>query len=105
VRYILSRRFHEFLGERGTYTRKRGLDRNTNMELLLKHIRDNRKTGSRLADLQQVLPDVPRGTIRSLMSQLRTEGRITCVGRTRGARWFPAEGPQDEDHPVRPLHE
>ncbi len=91
VKYILSRRFHDFLGERGTYTRKKGLDRATNKELLLKHIRENRRKGSQVAELQQVLPDVPRGTIKSLLAQLRMENLVTCVGRTKGARWYPVE--------------
>ena len=40
-RYILSRSLYSFLGEKGVYTRKRGLDRETNRALLLKHIKDN----------------------------------------------------------------
>ncbi|MEW6359299.1 MAG: ATP-binding protein [Planctomycetota bacterium] len=91
VRYILSRRFHDFLGEKGTYTRRRGLDRATNRELLLKHIRENRKTGSRLVELQQVLPDASRGTIKTLLAELKADGAITCVGRTKGGRWYPVK--------------
>jgi len=41
VRHILSRRLYNFLGKRGVYTRKRGLDRETNKTLLVKHIQDN----------------------------------------------------------------
>jgi ATP-dependent DNA helicase RecG len=91
VRYILSRRFHDFLGQPGTYTRRRGLDRATNKELLLKHIRDNRARGSQLSELQQVLPDVPRGTIRSLLTEMKKQELVACVGRTKGARWYPVE--------------
>jgi ATP-dependent DNA helicase RecG len=34
--FILSRSLYAFLGQKGTYTRKRGLDRETNKSLLLK---------------------------------------------------------------------
>ena len=43
VRLMLSRQFYRYIGKAGTYTRKRGLDRETNKELLLKHIRGNRR--------------------------------------------------------------
>ena len=35
---ILSRKFYAFLGEKGVHTRKKGLDRETEKELLLRHI-------------------------------------------------------------------
>jgi ATP-dependent DNA helicase RecG len=38
TRYILSRQFYRFLRQKGVYTRKRGLDRETNKALLLNHI-------------------------------------------------------------------
>ena len=58
TRYVLSRRFYSYLGKKGAYTRKRGLDRETNKALLLKHVLDNDKEGSRLQDLMQGLTDV-----------------------------------------------
>jgi len=89
-RYILSRRFYAFLGKEGVYTRKRGLDRETNKALLEKHIRDNKRTGSRLKELMQVLPALSRGQIQSLLRELRAEERVRLVGKTRAARWYPA---------------
>ncbi|MGD8240947.1 MAG: putative DNA binding domain-containing protein, partial [Armatimonadota bacterium] len=59
--YVLSRRYYEFIGRKGEYTRRRGLDRETNKELLLKHIRDNAARGSRLSELRQVLPSLTAG--------------------------------------------
>jgi len=88
-RYVLSRRFYGFLGKKGVYTRKKGLDRETNKELLLKHIRDNWREGSRLAELLQVLPALSQPQVRNLVRDLRDEGRAHCIGRTRAARWYP----------------
>jgi ATP-dependent DNA helicase RecG len=88
TRYILSRQFYSFLGQKGVYTRKRGLDRETNKALLLKHIRDNQKEGSRFQDLAQVLPSLSRDQVQKLLLELKAEGRVYNVGRTRAARWY-----------------
>lgn len=68
VRYIISRQLYSFLGQKGVYTRKRGLDRETNKMLLLKHIQENQRDGSRLQELMQVLPSLSRGQLQSLVS-------------------------------------
>ena len=39
----MSRRFHASIGKGGEYTRRKGLDRDTNKALLLKHITENPK--------------------------------------------------------------
>lgn len=89
VRYIIAHQFYRFLGKKGVYTRKRGLDRETNKMLLFKHIQDNRKEGSRLQELMQVLPAYSRGQIQGLLKELEKEARVYHVGATRGALWFP----------------
>jgi len=94
VRYLLSRALYDRLGEKGVYTRQRGLDRETNKALLEQHIRENAEDGSPLRELQQVLPALSRGQLQVLLSELRAEGRVHCVGRTRGARWYPG---RDDD--------
>ena len=88
-RHFLSRSFYTSLGESGKYTRKRGLDKQTNKELLLKHIEDSEKVGARFDDFLQVLPMLSRDQIKSLMRELKSEGRAHVVGRTKGARWYP----------------
>jgi ATP-dependent DNA helicase RecG len=91
TRYIFSRQFHSFLGKKGVYTRKRGLDRETNKSLLLKHIRDNQREGSQLQELKQVLPSLSRNQIGSLLRSLKAEGRIHNIGSTKAARWYPGK--------------
>ena len=93
TRYILSRRFHAALGERGGYTRRRGLDREASKELLHRHLRDHRSTGCPMAELQEVLPGQSRAQIKRLLDELREEGRARLEGERRWARWFP-EGPR-----------
>jgi ATP-dependent DNA helicase RecG len=88
VRYLLSRRFYRFLGQPGAYTRRRGLDREANKALLLKHIEGAYPEGCAMAELQQVLPALGRRAIQVLLDDLRSEGRVRVEGKTRGARWF-----------------
>ena len=90
-KYILSKKFYVLVGKKGVYTRKKGLDRETNKALLLKHIKSNKKTGSRLEDLMQVLPSQTHDQVQSLLKGLKKEKKIVVVGRTRGALWYPAE--------------
>lgn len=94
-RHFLSRRFYGSLGKKGTYTRKRGLDRQTNKQLLLRHIEDNEEDGTRFEELAQVLPELSRDSIQGLMKELKKEERIHNIGRTNAARWYP--GPPKEE--------
>lgn len=95
VRYILSRRLYSFLGRKGVYTRKRGLDRETNKALLMKHIQDNKQGGSQLRELLQVLPSLSRNQVQTLLRELKVEGQVHSMGHTRAGRWYP--GPATED--------
>ena len=88
-RFTLSRRFYAFLGKKGEYTRRVGLDREQNKALLLKHIRDNPDEGCRMDELMQVLPALSRNQVRSLLRNLRDEGLVRTAGRTSAARWHP----------------
>jgi len=90
VRYILSKRFYSFLGRSGHYTRARGLDRQTHKELLIRHIRQSEPAGAKLADLQEVLKELSRKQVQTLLQELRDEGRVSLSGLTRGGRWHMA---------------
>ena len=93
TRHILSRRFYAALRKKGVYTRKKGLDRETNKQLLLKHIKDNAEEGTTLTELQQVLPSSSKGAIQWMLRELKKEGKVRLVGRTKGARWYPVSRP------------
>lgn len=96
---ILSGKFYEFVDKKGVYTRKRGLDRETNKQLLLKHITDNKKAGSRFSELREVLPSLSRDQVQKLLAEMKRQMMITVVGKTSAARWYPygtAKGQNDE---------
>ncbi len=90
-KYVLARSLYSAIGKSGVHTRMVGLDRETNKELLLKHIRNNGREGTPLKELYQVLPGHNRGQLQILLRELRKEGRIFCEGNTNAARWFAAE--------------
>ena len=88
ARYVLARRFYAITGRKGVYTRKRGLDRETNKALLVKHISDNNKEGSRFRDLRQVLPSLSIGQLKALLKELKEEDRIYSSGKTKAGLWY-----------------
>lgn len=95
VRYLLARRFYAAIGKPGEYTRRKGLDRDTNKELLVKHITDNAGIGVPLGELRQVLPAKSPSQIQVLLRELVRDGRIHVRGATRAGRWFPGPAPAD----------
>ena len=81
-KYVLARSLYAATGKTGVHTRRVGLDRDTNKELLLKHIRQNNEVGTPFKELQQVLPGLDRNQIRVLMRELRESGKVFCEGTT-----------------------
>lgn len=91
--YMLARNWYVAAGNRAGYTRRRGLDHETNKALLLKHLVEFNEEGSPLRDLCKVLPDLSYAQVQRLMRELREERRAHPAGKTKGARWFPGPGP------------
>ena len=87
TRYLLSKRLYAALGEKGEYTRRRGLDHETNKALLEKHLLGQGDSGSPLAELRQVLPSESEQGVQRLLEELRREGRVHVRGQRRWARW------------------
>lgn len=96
-KYTLSNRYYAMVGKKGVYTRKRGLDKETNKALLLQHIVRNAKTGSTAREFQQVLPNCTRNQIYPLISELKKEGKIEAVGNRRNAVWYPRKKEKNGD--------
>lgn len=90
-KYVLARSLYAATGKTGVHTRKVGLDRDTNKELLLKHIRVNNDVGTSFNELQQVLPNLSRNQIQVLIKELKEDGKVYCVGKTRAAKWHVTE--------------
>lgn len=87
-KYVLARSLYEITGKSGVHTRIVGLDRDTNKELLLKHIRKNGDKGTPFKELEQVLPSQSRNQIKVLVRELQQSDLIYVVGKTSAARWL-----------------
>jgi len=94
--YVLARRLHAALRQSGVYTRRKGLDRETNKELLLKHITESQ--GARMEEFRQILPFLERSQIQVLLRELSEAGRVHHHGTTKAARWFPGLILRDCNH-------
>lgn len=89
--YVLARSLYNAVGQAGVHTRKVGLDRETNKELILSHLRKNGAAGAPLKEFLQVLPDKNRSQIQVLLRELRRDGYIYCEGKTSAAKWYLVE--------------
>jgi len=94
ARYMLCKQYYTLAGKSGKYTRKHGLDKETNKELLLKHIRSNAGVGSKFHELQQVLPFLSRDQIKGLLKELKSKKMICLRGKTSAASWVPELDPR-----------
>ncbi len=88
TRYLLARGFYAAIRQKGGYTRRKGLDRETNKALLLRHVQSSSPEGCAMAELQQVVPTLSRAFVKRLMDELRREGKVRLEGRRRWSRWF-----------------
>ena len=84
-KYILSRHFYNFIGQKGVYTRKKGLSLDQNKLLLLGHIQENGFAA--MSDLEQVLPNLSKKQLTNMLNKLKEDGKIKLVGQKRGSRW------------------
>jgi len=87
-KFVLARSLYEITDKSGTHTRLVGLDRDTNKELLIKHIRKNGMKGTPFKELEQVLPSHSRNQIKVLVRELKQANSIYVVGKTSSARWY-----------------
>jgi ATP-dependent DNA helicase RecG len=92
VRHHLSRALYAAIGQKGVYTRRKGLDHETNKALLMKHLVVSAEAGAPMAELLQVLPALSRAQVKRLLRELADEGCARMSGVTRSARWFSASG-------------
>lgn len=89
TRYLLCQRYYTFAGKAGIYTRRKGLDKETNKELLLKHIKSSSKNGTTLMELCQVLPTLAKRQVQELLKELKVGELAHFKGKTKASLWFP----------------
>lgn len=87
-RLILSRRLHAARGRKGAYTRKRGLERPAQQELIIQHLRDAGERGAAFREFAEMFPGHTRAQIHGLLNELRSDERVHVQGMKRNARWY-----------------
>jgi len=87
-KFVISRSLYSSAGLSGIHTKRVGLDRETNKEMILKHIRESGVHGAPMREFLQVLPFLTRHQIQVLLRELESENRIHMEGTTRSARWL-----------------
>jgi ATP-dependent DNA helicase RecG len=95
---LLARRYFEFVGQKGMYTRKKGLGREQNLALLAKHIEGSKATGCKLEELCQVLPALPTTQVQSLLRTLKRQGKAHPVGQRKAGVWYPGPSPDTDSN-------
>jgi len=92
VRYIISGKFYRLVGQHGIYTRKKGLDQETNKALLLTHLARAGAVGAPMSEFEEVLPAASRRNILRLLQELRDGGKVQARGSGRWVRWHLGDG-------------
>ncbi|MBI4402838.1 MAG: putative DNA binding domain-containing protein [Deltaproteobacteria bacterium] len=87
---VLSRKFYSFVGRRGEYTRKKGLERPAKRALLQQHLENNAGSeGCPLKELMEVLPELSRSQVQVMLREMKEKQIVHAQGIKRAARWFP----------------
>ncbi|MEN6388150.1 MAG: ATP-binding protein [Candidatus Cryosericum sp.] len=87
TRYILSRRLYSAMGRPGKYTNRKGLDKDENKALIMKHLISS-PHGAVIRDLEDVLPHKTRSQIHALLRELVSDGDIARTGNRRAGKWI-----------------
>ncbi len=77
-KFILSKRYYAAINRKGVYTRRRGLDKETNKELIIRHLKHYKK--GYMKDFLDALKNVPKSTINSYLTELKKDGIIKLIG-------------------------
>jgi len=89
TKYILTKKYYSFVGQKGIYTRRRGLENVEKKELILKHLRNHQK--GNMEEFQQIFPTLTRYQIHTLLKSLKVKGLIKHTGALKTGYWILTE--------------
>ncbi|MBI5787296.1 MAG: putative DNA binding domain-containing protein [Candidatus Schekmanbacteria bacterium] len=89
TRHLLSKKYYSYVNKGGEYTRKRGLDKDTNKMLIIEHLKHFTK--GKITDFEAVFPGMKRQQIHRLLHSLKKEGKIEFRGSQKSGFWIFAE--------------
>ncbi|MBP9710345.1 hypothetical protein KBD61_04985 [Patescibacteria group bacterium] len=85
AQYILSRRFYSETGKLGERTKRIGLSRNKNKELILEHLKKHGEGTTR--EFMQIFPELEPLDIANLLAELKRAGKIVSRRLGPNAPW------------------
>ena len=83
-KYLLAHRYYTQLGQKGTHTRIIGLERDQKKQLILNHLKKNKKGTSK--EFQEALY-CSQIEINNLLQELKKEGVVIFFGKRRWGHW------------------
>ena len=86
IRYILSHKYYMYEDKIGIHTRLVGLSRDQKKELILNHLKRNKK--GFFKDFKEALYDLKDSDIKNLLQELKKEGKVIHVGSRKAGYWI-----------------
>ena len=84
-KYILSKRYYSEIGKKGEYTRRKGLDKQRNKELIIQHLKIHSK--GFMEDFIDIFSgDVKKPTINQWLTELKNEKKVEFIGNPQVVR-------------------
>jgi ATP-dependent DNA helicase RecG len=79
VKYMLSKKYYQHIGKAGEYTKRLGLDKSRNMQLIMEHLKRHKK--GYMQEFFEALGEVvPKSTINRYLRELKAGKIITFQG-------------------------
>ena len=82
-KYVLSKAYYDYSGKPSEYTRKIGLDKNTNKALILEHLKKHQQGIMKDFIYMFRTLNISKITINRYLAELRKEGKVEFVGNPR----------------------
>jgi ATP-dependent DNA helicase RecG len=84
-KYMLSKQYYTDMNKKGSYTKKKGLSKNKNKELILQHLKDFGSAAK--ADIAEIFRyELTEKEISNLIESLKREGKIYFEGKPRSSK-------------------
>ena len=85
TKYILSHEYYVQEGKAGIHTRLTGLSRDQKKELILNHLRKNKK--GVMKDFLDAFPDLKQPDLNNLLQELKRAEKVIHAGPKRSGHW------------------
>ncbi len=85
AQYILSHKYYVHKGKSGVYTRLRGLSREHKKELILEHIKKNKKGFAK--EFKDAFNELNASDVSNLLRELKLEGKVIHEGSKKSGHW------------------